>query len=253
MDKDDLIDIDESKLPNVNLTVKQKERIRREMIFSLTRFRENNHELPIDTSPENIKAIEDALGDSKNHVIHGVKNARVLKALALQAANKDCPIKKEALICDKFFLIGTGMEAKDAVVSYLYSVFYCQVFLSKDMMVTYSFDNYFRLQYKRVIPIKDIRSVGITNITKDKMKLSRDNLLIDICSSSKSGVSTYYLVNANIKESSDIHELRQILFSLGIPPYKPRITLGLIFRYIYYLPWILLVLYLILIFIQNSL
>jgi hypothetical protein len=231
MNKKDLIDVNESNLPNVSLSKEQKNRIKKSLYKNIKRFTENNFGLKVDTSLENIIRIEEKLGDKKDDVIHGVKHARVLKELALEAARKDCPLKDEEIISQKFFQIGTGMENKDSTLSIFYSVFYCQIYISKDYFISYSFDNFYRLQYRRIIPIKYINSVGISNKTKDRLKLSRDNLIIDIDYWSNENVTTYYLINT----MSDMIEVQDLLINLGAKPFRhKRFSAGRIAGILFY-------------------
>lgn len=231
MNKKDLIDIDENNLPDISLSEEQINRIKKSLYKNIKRFTENNYELKIDTSIKNIKRIEDTLGDKKDDVIHGVKHALVLKELALEASHKDCPLKDEEILCQKFFQIGAGMENKDATLSVFYSVFYCQIYISKDYLISYSFDNFFRLQYRRIIPMKYIKSVGISNLDKDRLKLSRDNLIIDVDYRSNENLTTYYLVGP----MSDMIEVRDLLINLGATPFvHNRFSMGRITGIIYY-------------------
>ncbi|WP_143316625.1 hypothetical protein [Clostridium sp. HBUAS56017] len=231
MSKKDLIDVDERSLPNVFLSDNQKNRIKKSLYKNIKRFTENNYGLKIDNSLENIKRMEEKLGSKKDDVIHGVKHARVLKELALEAARKDCPLKDEEILCQKFFQIGTGMENRDATLSIFYSVFYCQIYISKDYFISYSFDNFFRLQHRRIIPIKYIQSVGISKLDKNRLKLSRDNLIIDIDYWSNENVTTYYLIGTML----DMIEVRNLLMNLGARPFiHKRFSVGRIIEIIYF-------------------
>lgn len=231
MKKKDLIDIDENNLPDISLSDEQINRIKKSLYKNIKRFTENNHELKIDTSLENIKKVEDKLGDKKDDVIHGVKHARVLKELALEAARKDCPLKDEEILCQKFFRVGTGMENRDATLSIFHSVFYCQIYISRDYLISYSFDNFFRLQHRRAIPMKYIKSVGISNLDKDRLKLLRENLIIDVDYWSNENLTTYYLVGT----MPDMIEVRDLLINLGAKPFiHKKFSLGRIVGIVYF-------------------
>ncbi|MDS0525548.1 hypothetical protein NNC19_07655 [Clostridium sp. SHJSY1] len=240
MNKKDLIDIDENKLPNISLSEEQINRIKKSLYKNIKRFTENNYELKTDISLENIKRIEANLGDRKDDIIHGVKHARVLKELALQATRKDCTIKDKKIICDKFFQIGAGMENKDATLSIFYSVFYCQIYISKDYFISYSFDNFYRLQHRRIIPMKYIKAAGISRMDKDRLKLSSDNLIIDIDYRSNENLSTYYLVG----KMDDMVEVKDLLITLGAKPFNhKRFSIGRISGIIYYSIFALAIVY----------
>jgi len=222
MKRDDLIDIDEKSLPNVTLTEEQKDKLRKSFRKSLKRFNENNFIIPIDSSPENIKRIEDNLGTNKDDIIHGVKHARVLKELSLEAAIKDCQINDDSIVLKKFFQMGAGMEAKDATPSLLTGVFYCYIIVSKDLFISYSFDNHFRFLSKRTIPIKEIESVGLSSDYKNNLKLTNENLIINITHKCKEQVSGFWLASKNPNDSYDLIEMKNLLLNLGVNHFIPR-------------------------------
>lgn len=241
MKKFDLIDIDETALPDVNLSEDQKNSIRTKMKLNFNRFIEGNSSLSIDTSYENISRIEEELGETKNETLHSIKYANVLKELVLEAIEKDCPFKDDEILHKQFLYLGAGSEYDNIPAVWTNTPFYCQVYITNKTLLVYTLDNYFRLIIKRELPISDINSVGLTYKDCDGLKLSNENLIIKINSKKYPDFFGYYLLDKNPKDSSKLEKIKDLLISLGVKNYKQKKISGAAISYIlFYIVFIVL-------------
>lgn len=235
MTKFDLIDIDESKLPDVTLSDNQKNSIKKKMKLNLKRFIEGNLNLDIDTSDENILKIEENLGDKKNQTLHSIKYANVLKEIVLAAIEKDCPFTNEEILYKGFLHLGGGSEFENLPAVWTNNPFYCQVYLTNKELLIYTLDNYFRLVAKRQLPIQDIEGVAVTDKDSDGLKYSHKNLILGVNSKTYTSLSGYQLVDENPKDTSNLEKIKYLLITLGVKEYIPKkITSASIIYIIFY-------------------
>lgn len=103
----------------------------------------------------------------------------LIKKMVLNKIDEDCPFSKESIIYETLFLAGKGMAAN--YYSFYWSVggtYYNKLYVTKDEIIIYSLDNFYRLINSRRIAMSQIDFIGISNKDIDGLKLSQENLMI---------------------------------------------------------------------------
>ena len=211
MKKFEPIDIDESKLPNVELSDEQKEAIKKNLKANINRFVQGNPGLDLNLSNENLLEIENKLKNRTNATMYTVKNANVFKELLLQAIEKDCPLSKDDILYSAFLYA-------DADCSAIWgnNAFYNQLYISKNMIIIYAIDNYFRIIDTFKLPISDITSVGISYKNSYGLPSKHPILAIRINSGTCPNNSGFYLVDENLSDSSKLEKVKETLIKIGV-------------------------------------
>jgi hypothetical protein len=139
---------------------KQKEKLKRRMTILLEELKKANSKFNIDISLDDILKIKKNLDKNGDISEHGIKNSSVLKYIILKAIDKDMENLKDEIIDELFvpsFISMPGVNT--SYINYDASYFF-KLYLTKDNLIYYGISDRFKIVKKKMINLKDIKSVG---------------------------------------------------------------------------------------------
>lgn len=185
-------------LPDVNITDEQKEKARKKLFKAIDSLKKVNGDLNIDITKEEVIDLKNALGSRSEDYLNGVKHGRVLREVALNATREDV-INKHGEILKEVFANNTYGTTS---LGWMHGgILYFKIYATKDLLITYSFNEFYKVVNKRVSKFKDIECAG-THVDKKYYIEYHD--------------TTIYLEYTLEKTKKDLDELMLLISQKGV-------------------------------------
>lgn len=152
-----------------------------------------------------------------------IDNSKLIRKLVLDTLDKDCPLDKESIIYEAIFLAGKDMAAN--YYSFYWSAggtYYNKLYVSKNEIIIYSLDNFYRLISCRKIPISQIDFIGISNKDIDGLKLSQENLIMKVKPDAHHQSSVYYFIPEKNSNNDELIKFNDLLIANGAYNFTPK-------------------------------
>ncbi|MGL5353461.1 MAG: hypothetical protein ACRDA5_09055 [Clostridium sp.] len=185
-------------LPDVDITDEQKEKARKRLFKAIDSLKKVNGDLNIDITKEEVLDLKNALGSRSEDYLNGVKHGRVLREVALNATRDDVINKYGEIIKEVFANNTYGTTS----VGWMHGgILYFKIYATKDALITYSFNEFYKVVNKRETKFMDIECAG-THVDKKYYIEYLD--------------TTIYLAYTLEKTKSDLDELMVFLSQNGV-------------------------------------
>ncbi|MGL4772682.1 MAG: hypothetical protein ACRC2K_03865 [Clostridium sp.] len=220
MNEKEFLEVDEASLPDVELSPEQKERAKNRINSYIARLKNSNPELNIDSTPSTLSEIENELGEKSEKVRHGVHGANVLKELVLKAVDEEVALSHNKILYS-CFLLGFYQEAMVGYIPvFSETPYYYKIYVTKDKLIIYSFDWFFKILKKKSFSLNQIYKVGVAPQFFVSKELNRETLLLKLNKGVEIYDNYYFFINENSSDKNDIQDLCNMLTSLGVKEYS---------------------------------
>ncbi|MGL4106900.1 hypothetical protein [Clostridium sp. LP20] len=166
-----------------------------------------------------------------------MKDSEVIRKLVLDELDKDCPLNKDDIIYDTIFLAGKDMAANYS--SFYWSAggtYYYKLYVSKNEIIIYSLDNFYRVISSKRISISQLDFVGISNKDIDGLKLTQENLIMKVKADTNAQSSVYYFIPEKNSTNDELLKFNNLLVSNGVRNFIPnKLSAVAIITYIFML------------------
>lgn len=254
----DLIEINEKELPKVNLSEEQKERIRKFLKSTLRPYVENKRDnVPVDLSLKNIIKVTKNLGNETDDLLFYVKGGKVLRDLVVEALDKESSIPQDELVYKTLLYTFDDYSYKVAPLAFSNTAIAHRIYVTKNKILFYNLDNYFRLIDITTVPIKYIKTSFIADKSiRDFTEFSRNTLFIEFNKLGNDDLtipSEYMLRGDKNHNDAELNEFLDVLKSLGVKNYrKLKFPIGKITFWIFNLVFLALFIWFLVIFITGQ-
>lgn len=159
MDKKDMYmkeieEFDEEKLPNVELSNKEKSRVLNHVMEAIDMLKTHNKDVNFKIDLKDAIKIKEKLGDNSEKEIYGVKNAALMRKLIQKMAQEKEGIKDKDIIDELFIEIPSPTWWWKQIICY-------KMFITKDQLIVYGFDYNYSIVKNYKYKLGDIKAAGI--------------------------------------------------------------------------------------------
>lgn len=150
-------------LPDVNITDEQKAKARKKLFEAIDSLKERNSNLNIDITQAEVLDLSNALGSRSEDYLNGVKHGRVLREVTLKAT-RDEVLSKYGDILSEVFANNTSGTTDLGWMSG--GILYLKIYITKDKLIYYGFNEFYKVVNKYEANIKDIEGAGVHTAEK---------------------------------------------------------------------------------------
>lgn len=150
----------EADLYEEQLTTKEIMKLKKDMFKTINLIKNLNKELNIDIDLEDSLKIRKELGKENEVIEYGVKNAKLLKKIVLDAIDKEVKDKGVKIIDEVFVPTQIAISGRvDTVMLHGCPYFY-KMYLTNNRLIVYSLSDKYKVLKKRVIKFDELNSIG---------------------------------------------------------------------------------------------